>query len=78
MRSRHIALSFSPSSSYFSSNPAESKQEKTCCMESRRIGETMEQIDVKTQIVERVVDQLQITCGKYYDSVGLYVSSSYI
>ncbi|ETN76076.1 hypothetical protein NECAME_11939 [Necator americanus] len=47
-----------------------SEQEKSCCVESRRIGETVEQIEMKARVVERVVAQLQITCKNHYDNKG--------
>ncbi|VDM68766.1 unnamed protein product [Strongylus vulgaris] len=44
--------------------------EKGCCAESRRISEMVEKIEMKAYVVERVVEQLQITCKNYYEEVG--------
>lgn len=57
---------------------SESKQENICCVESRRVSETVEQIETKALIAERVVAQLQVTCKNHYDNVGLSLSSSYL
>ncbi|KHJ95745.1 hypothetical protein OESDEN_04305, partial [Oesophagostomum dentatum] len=53
-----------------SSDGAVPEQKENCCDETQRISETVEQIDMKTGILERVVTQLDITCKNYYDSNG--------